>query len=282
MLKRFGLSKAFVLFLIFYALVGVVVYLGTKTNVDYRSRAGTENIQTVVMNTVLRTDVANQDGQRLDIDQNRTSWVGTGRNQNASYVGIRFVGLRLPADVDIVSAILELTSSTDQSGSLDVMVAVEDKPQPLTFSRRDPPTARQVTGAREIIRADEFWAKDSVNSFDVTETIREAYRSFVPDGTIALILSGEGTSYRRKYFYNSFRSRNAPKLTIRYTLPLPATPTPEPQSTISGQSSPIPQGTETALPSASPTPSQKDIFVPTATPKPEPTPSPTPFICIDC
>lgn len=291
MLKRLGLTRAFLLFLGVYALVGVLAYYAAKASVEYRSRAGQVQLQTAVMVARQRSDLANQDGNLFELARSRASWVGTGVRANRSFLGIRFLGLRLPADAQIVSAKLDAVSSVDQAGSLDVVVRAENSARPQSFSRKSPPSLRPFVGERTISRSDEFWRKDSINSFDVTETVQELFRNQSPDGAIALIFVGRGTANSRKFFYNTIRNPNVPKLTITYQLPPPPTPTPTPAPSptptpvvfqILNTPTPVSLPTDTATPtltsSATPTSTPK----PTPTPKPTSTPTPTPFVCIDC
>lgn len=228
---------------------------------------GTSSV-TMNVASVSGGDIANQDGTEITTDGQKV-WVGTGRNRDLSYLGLRFSGNGLPADAVVNSARLVFTSPTNQRGVSTFTVYAEKSSSPAPYSTSNPPSLRVKTTASRWIFSSFWWGRNSEYSYDITRVVTEAVRSGGNGNVINILVKGYGQSNNRKLITTS---GSTPKLVITYTTgSTNPTPTPTPWMT----PTPIPTTFPTIIPTPWPT------MIPTPTPiitvmpsMPMPTPTP--------
>jgi len=272
-------TVSFALFTFLFVAVGLIAYYGVQYARDLRSRALITEELVSEMRVLTRADVMNQDGKNLELPMTQESWFGTGRFTRSSYLGLRFTGLTLPADAQILAAKIEVVSSQDQANQAELLVYAERNQNPEEFSVTNPPSRRLLTSTSQRVLDGDHWQSGATYAFDVTGVIQELYQNVQPKDKIVLILIGRGEKNKKKFIYNSLAGELTPKLAITYTLPQ-LTPTPTPvvdETIIDVLLAPLQRGKPTTpTPSPQPTPTVIPTATPTSYVKPSPTPCPYP------
>ncbi len=254
-------TLAIVAGLLFLLIIPVIVVMNSQQQ-NTSTQAAEVTPQTARMTIVANSDIANQVGTQVrlagsasgDSDLLTTeNWIGNYTSANG-YLGLRFVGPSIPANSQITSAVLEITSSRTDSELLNLTISAEKTSNPITFSTTNPPTGRATLFNQTV-----NLPKDSKYSFDVSVPVKEL-QTIANNGVINLIIKGNGNSYDWIRFYNNLAPAKAPVLTITY---LPST------------TSVPPTEVPTTIPTITPDPG-----VPTNTPIPTQIPTPTPIATI--
>lgn len=210
-------------------------------------------------------------GRALDLGQSRGPQV----------VGLRFVGVDVPAGATIVRAHVQFGAAAVSSGGADLAVqaeAIDDAPA-FTTTRRDL-SSRSLTAARVT------WAPDTWNEAgrtgaaertpDLAPVLQEVVDTagWTRGNAVALLVTGSGL--REALAGGSARP---PALVLEWSTPVEPTPEPtspvptDPTETETPTGEPTGEPSPTDEPTASPSPTDPS---PTTDPSPEPTTSPTP------
>ncbi len=151
-----------------------------------------------------------------------TVWVGTGSSATASWTGLRFSNITLPRGAVIVSARLEVYSSSNQWIQLGMNIWGNAADNALAFSGSILPSARSRTTAVVAHSSNENWNTVGWKVLqDVTPLVQEIVnRSGWQSGNaLALMMQGTfGTTSRK--FVSSFEgnSSQAVRLVVQYRL----------------------------------------------------------------
>ena len=170
----------------------------------------------------LQTKASGDDVNRVDgtLWTGGSIWLGNGSSTTASYTGLRFTNVNLPAGAVIESARLEVNSAGNAWIAISMEIAAEASDSAPSFSTTSLPGARALTYARVYHSSNAQW---TAGSWYVVEDVRALVEEVVarggwkPGNSLALVLKGTGGAYGRK-FANGFDNNpaNAPRLVITY------------------------------------------------------------------
>jgi len=241
------ISYSLALTFAFVALAFALI-LVNQDNLNTTSSAALNSQTIMTMQVINETDIANQVNNSLDniFNQGTANWVGNG-GVGKSYLGFKFTGDTLPSNATFISARLEFTSSQNQWISINDSIVAENNSSPLTFSSTSLPSSRSLVSKITSFSENTKWDKGKTYSIDISTTVREFYTKNSSATSVALVLTGNGSSYARKFFYNTRVAGSAPKLYITYQLPTSTTPTPT-SSTLTTTSSTTANVTTTSIP----------------------------------
>jgi len=141
--------------------------------------------------------VVNQSGAIVESSGMR--WLGTGANAALSRLAMIFAVPDLPRTA-FRSAKLVLTSAWTQWIPVDVEIAAELSGDPHDFGPKALPSDRPLTAGAAHYAENTRWGARSAYEIDVTEPVRAVLARFSRPTGIALIATGEGTPWGRKYF----------------------------------------------------------------------------------
>ncbi len=209
------------------------------------------------------TDTSNEDGADVVFPsfEGKVSWIGTGENENKSYLGLHLTGIDLQNDLELESAVLELTSSKNQGARLQFNAYYSNEAS--TFSSDAPPHARTLSESSLYHDQNMRVAMNDKIHLDLSNLIKSFIAKKGSLSSLSLIIKGEGAANRRLYFFNSANDdvEVKPKLFIRSTKKISTRQIVSKVELTQEVITPIP--TITATPSPTPTKSKAK-----ATPKP--------------
>lgn len=203
-----------ILIAILTVLLGLLYFKGYLTKLTTASH---ETIN-ITYNVTSRNDITNQEGNTV-LRGSSQMWVGTGGNSSRSYLGIRFTGKKLPLDAIITAAEITFTSPADQSIPINTVTYVENNTLASAFSTKSPPSQRSLLKTKKQRKDTVEWEKDRSYSYDVTEIVKEAYKTNGINGSIAIIIKGTDRSKGQKIIYGTPETLKSPRLRIQYQLP---------------------------------------------------------------
>ncbi len=235
------------------------IYRLNHSNTDDRSGAASSPFKLYSIQNA--NDIANEDGSKAlespdpGCKSNTSScanWIGNGEHADASYLGLRFTNLNIPANIKVTGAKILLTSTKDQWIDMSVKAFGESKVFPEPFSDMNRPSQRMLTSAFDSTpetQTNVATKKDDLITIDVTKSIRELFDSGNRT-MVSFIIRGSSGPYARKYFYNFYVPAKSPKLQITYiTNTDGTTPTP---TALQPTQTPLPTPTSAVSPTAKP------------------------------
>lgn len=204
-----------IVFILILALLLAILYRqGYLTNITTASQ---ETIN-ITYNVTSKNDITNQEGKTV-MRGSSQMWVGTGSNTSKSYLGIRFTGKKLPLDAIITAAEITFTSPSNQTIPINTAIYVENNTLAPAFSTKNPPSNRLLLKVKKKRNDTVKWQKDRTYSYDVTNLVKEAYRTNGLNGSIAFIIQGTDRSKGQKIIYGTPETLKSPRLRIQYHLP---------------------------------------------------------------
>ncbi len=206
-----NLTWHFVLILILASIIG---FLYSKGYLYNPTTASQETINSTY-NVTSNDDLMNQDGTSISRGSNEM-WIGTKKNISRSYLGIRFTGKKLPLGAKITAAEITFTSPADQSTPISTTTYIENTRLAAAFSTQNTPSQRSLLRSKKIRKDTVSWQKNTVYSYDVTDLIKDAYKTNGINGSIAIIIKGSHNETATKTIYGSPSSLKSPRLRIQY------------------------------------------------------------------
>jgi hypothetical protein len=172
----------------------------------------------LTLQTKASGDDVNRDGGTLATTG--SIWLGNGASTTASYAGLRFTSVNLPAGAVIDSARLEVNAPATSWIAMSMEIAAEASDNAASFSTTSLPGARALTYSRVYHSSNAQW---TAGTWYVVEDVRALIEEVVgrggwkPGNSLALVLKGTGGAYGRKAVH-SFDSNPAlaPRLVITY------------------------------------------------------------------
>ncbi|MBI5670896.1 MAG: PKD domain-containing protein, partial [Chloroflexi bacterium] len=260
--------------------------------------------QTVTFQINSGVNDVNEDGTSFN-NSNSTIWIGNAASATASYAGLRFTNVTIPAGATINSAFLQVYSTQSQWITINLRLAADASDNSAAFSANSRPSQRPLTNQRVAHASNVLWnANTWYNLDDMSPVIQEVVSrpGWQSGNSLSVIIQGTSAGSWARKFFRSFNggATTAPRLIVTFTtsggtqgapaVVLPEdgiTPTPVvlptlvPTSTLAPTETPfvvtptaVPTETATLPPTETPAP-PTDI-PPTATPPVEASPIPLP------
>jgi type IV pilus assembly protein PilY1 len=163
----------------------------------------------------------NQDGTTLK-SKEKTIWIGTGQNTNASFTGLRF-NVAVPRNAIITSARLEFASPTNSWISIKFTMRSQASGNCTAYSTNSRPSQRTLTTPSVTHQSNQLWLADQYYALnDISPVIQAVVNrgDWTSGNNLCLILKGMGKQWGRKFVY-SFDGNPAlaPRLVITYVVP---------------------------------------------------------------
>ena len=164
-------------------------------------------------------DDVNEDGATFTTAGSQV-WVGTGGSAAASYLGLRFAGVSIPAMATVTAAHLEITPATTQWNALAFETAAEASSNSAPFSSAAKPSQRVLLAPRVQHASDVQWtAGNRVSLEDISALVQAAVQQPGWAGqALTVLLKGTGGAWGRKAVQAAESgSAVAPRLVVTYT-----------------------------------------------------------------
>ncbi len=218
------------------------VELFNPTSAQIAGGVGTGTIRNDDAGTVSATfvvsggaDDVNEDGVNFEPGL-PTVWAGTGASTSASYLGLRFSGITIPAGARVQAAKLQGDALTQQFVNIAYQVAAEASANSEPFSAGSKPSQRALLPPRALHTSDILWPAASRNDMvDVRELVQAVVDQAGWDGGQALsfILQGTGAPFGRKFVASSETGlASAPRLVVTFTVDAPTVPPAAPEGLV--------------------------------------------------
>jgi Calx-beta domain len=173
-------------------------------------------------------DDVNEDGAAFTPD-GATVWVGSGAAATASYAGLRFANVTIPAGATIASARLDFQAASTQWLNIAFEFAMEASTNSAPFSAASMPSQRALLAPRVNHASDAQWIGGTRYQLDELATILQTainQPGWTSGNAISFVLRSTGQAWARK-FANAFETSpaSAPRLVVTYTTqqsPLPS------------------------------------------------------------
>jgi hypothetical protein len=179
--------------------------------------AGAPGEAVLVVGTGL--DDVNEDGTTFSAS-GLTVWLGTGDTATASFTGLQFKGVPVPAGVTILEARLEFFDTEGQSEQIDVVLAADADPNCRSFNPGQRPSGRALTSATVTHVSKAPWVKDQYNAVeDLVQVVQEVVSlpGWAPGNSLCIIGQGNSeTKSRRLGVAFEAGPARAPRLILRY------------------------------------------------------------------
>lgn len=150
-------------------------------------------------------------------------WLGSGSSATASYAGLNFGGINIPQGATIISARLEVASTSSQWIGLNVRMMAENVGNSALFSTTSRPSQRTVTTQEVLHTSNNLWAANTYYTLDEMAAVVQAVISrtdWQSGNRLSLILRGNGQTWSRKFFHSYDGNPTlAPRLVIVYSVP---------------------------------------------------------------
>ena len=176
---------------------------------------------TITVRVTAGVDDVNEDGTTFTPGAS-TVWLGTGSSTAASFTGLRFVNVPIPAGATITSAKLEGTASSTYllGQSMAFQYAMEASANSAAFSTTSRPSQRALLAPRVNHSSNTIWFSGTSYRLDEIAAVLQAAISqpgWASGNAMSLILKGTGSSGARKNIrpYEGGAS-TAPRLIITY------------------------------------------------------------------
>jgi hypothetical protein len=166
-------------------------------------------------------DDVNEDGSRF-FSKDRL-WVGNGSSATASYLGLRFTGVAVPAGATITAARLEVTAAATQGNAVAFELAAEASGNSSAFSKGSRPSQRTLLGPRVVHSSNVQWTSGTRYALnDITAVIQAVVNQpgWAPGQALSLIVRGTAAAEARRFIASAEGgAAAAPRLVVTYTVP---------------------------------------------------------------
>jgi hypothetical protein len=150
-------------------------------------------------------------------------WVGNGSSASASYLGLRFTGVAIPAGATITAARIELTAAATQWNSVDYEFAAEAAGDSPAFSTASRPSQRTLLVPRVAHTSDVQWVSGTRYALDGITTVIQAVvnqPAWASGQALSVVVRGTSGAWARKFVASTEGgAAGAPRLIVTYTLP---------------------------------------------------------------
>jgi hypothetical protein len=176
-----------------------------------------------------------------------TVFVGTANG--ASYAGLRFVGVPVPAGATVTSARVEVRAASTQWNAMQFEWAAEASGNAAVFSATSRPSQRVLGAARVAHSTNQQWVGGTWYALDQIAPLVQGVVSrpdWAAGNSMAFVIRGTGPAWGRKFF-SAFESGavNAARLVVTYTA-AGVPPPPPPLPALSVNDVTVVEGTGTA------------------------------------
>jgi PKD repeat protein len=228
----------------------------TNTATFTPTNTPTPSIQTITLQVSGASDDVNEDGSTFTTGG--TVWLGTGSSASASYTGLRFASVPIPAGATITSAHLEFYSAQSQWLNLSLRFAGQAADTSATFSSSSRPSGRTLTTAVVNHSSNVSWSANTWYSLDEIKTIVQEIISrpgWQAGNSLAIIARGTGIGAWARKFAQSYDSNPnfAPRLVITFSSSVIVVPPGTPTNTPTPTPTFTPSNTATSTPTFTPT-----------------------------
>ena len=203
------------------------VELDSPVNAVIETSVGTATITDDDSGTVTATyvvaggaDDVNEDGTTFTPAGSQV-WLGSGANATASYLGLRFTGVSIPAGAAVTAAHLEVTPATTQWNAFAFETAAEASTNGAPFSSAARPSQRALLAPRVQHQSDVQWTANArVSLEDIAPLVQAAVQQPGWAGqALTLVLRGTGGAWARKVVQAAEAgSAVAPRLVVTYAV----------------------------------------------------------------
>ncbi|MGE0125482.1 MAG: Calx-beta domain-containing protein [Vicinamibacterales bacterium] len=164
-------------------------------------------------------DDVNEEGASFSPDG--ALWVGNGSSAAASYLGLRFTGVSIPAGATVTAARLELTAAATQWNSVAFEIAAEAAGHSAAFSAASRPSQRTLLVPRVVHASDAQWIAGTRYALDdITSVVQAAVSqpAWASGQALSVIIRGTGGAWARKFISSvEGGAAVAPRLVVTYT-----------------------------------------------------------------
>ncbi len=164
-------------------------------------------------------DDVNEEGTALTTDG--SLWVGNGSSASASYLGLRFTGVTIPAGATVTAARVELTAAATQWNAVQFEFAAEAAGNSAPFSTTSRPSQRTLLAPRVAHASDAQWVAGTRYALDdITAVIQAAVSqpAWASGQALSVIVRGTGGAWARKFISSvEGGAAVAPRLVVTYT-----------------------------------------------------------------
>ena len=164
--------------------------IGTITNDD--SSAGTPITATFVV--AAGADDVNEDGTTFSATTN-TVWMGNGQSTTASYVGLRFTGVTIPAGATITAARLEVNALSTQWTPMAFAMGAEASANSAAFTSTSKPSGRALVVPTVAHSSNAQWVSGTRYPLeDITTVIQAVIQQpgWATGQALSLVFRGHG------------------------------------------------------------------------------------------
>ena len=141
----------------------------------------------------------------------------------ASYLGLRFTGVSIPAGATVAAARLELTAASTQWLSIGVELAAEASSDSAPFSAASRPSARPLTASRvQYLSGRAVAGRHALSAERCPRPGQDVVNqpAWSAGRALSLVLRGTGVAWARKFIKSADAgAADAPRLVITYATP---------------------------------------------------------------
>lgn len=165
--------------------------------------------------------IQNQNGesiQNLSKADSDVYWIGTEKDLNYSFLGLKFAIDPMLKSKEIIDARIFFKNNAGirQDSRIEIMITAEKSKFPDDFDDTSMLSEREKTQAHTFYSKD-LWAEENVFSVDVTEIVRELQINRTLGLEIVFLAEGKGDYSERFIFVPDFSNADAnPMLKITY------------------------------------------------------------------
>lgn len=170
---------------------------------------------------VAAADDVNEDGAEFSDDAGDL-WLGNGSSSTASYLGLRFTGVTIPAGAIVTSAYVEVGVVATQWNQVTFEQAVEAAVDSAPFSAASRPSQRLLLTPRVPHSSNAQWLAGSRYALDGIQTLVQAavQQPGWAGRSLTVVLRGTGGAWARKFIAGAERgAATAPRLIVTYRMP---------------------------------------------------------------
>jgi PKD repeat protein len=164
-------------------------------------------------------DDVNEEGTTLTADG--SLWVGNGSSASASFLGLRFTGVSIPAGATVTSARLELTAAATQWNAVSFEMAAEAAGNSAPFTATSRPSQRTLLTPRVAHSSDAQWVAGTRYALeDIAAVIQAAVSqpAWASGQALSVVVRGTSGAWARKFISSvEAGAAAAPRLVVTYT-----------------------------------------------------------------
>jgi hypothetical protein len=150
-------------------------------------------------------------------------WIGNGSSAAASYLGLRFTGVSVPAGATITAARIEVTATATQWNATAFEFAAEAAGNSAAFSTASRPSQRTLLVPRVAHSSDVQWTSGTRYALNDISTVIQAVvnqPAWAAGQALSVVIRGTSGAWARKFIASAEGgAAAAPRLIVTYTVP---------------------------------------------------------------